>query len=84
MHRTNNCGWGASFVSEAMLFGDVLEAVDQLTLDEQQELAAILSRRIAQAARQRVAADIQEARQEFVAGRSVPATPDDLMREILN
>ncbi len=64
-------------------FGEVLEAADQLSPDEQQELAAILNRRLAQAARQRVAADIQEARQEFAAGRCVPATPDELVREIM-
>ena len=70
-------------MSQAIPFGEVLEAADQLSPDEQKELAAILNRRLAQAARQRVAADIQEARQEFAAGRCVPATPDELMREIL-
>ena len=46
----------------AIPFGEVLEAADQLTPDEQQELAAILTRRVAEVARHRVAADIQEAR----------------------
>jgi hypothetical protein len=36
-----------------------------------------------QAARERLAAEVQEARQEFAEGRCSPATPDDLMREIL-
>jgi len=70
-------------MAQAISFGEVLEAADQLSPDEQKELAAILNRRWAQAARQRVAAEIQEARQEFAAGRSVPATPDELMREIM-
>ena len=64
-------------------FGEVLEAADHLSQDEQEELIAILHRRLAQAARQRLAADIQEARQEFAAGRCSPATPDELMREIV-
>jgi len=64
-------------------FGEVLEAADRLTLDEQEELIAILHRRLAQAARQRLVADVQEARQEFAEGRCSPATPDELMREIL-
>jgi hypothetical protein len=70
-------------MSQAIPFGEVLEAADQLSLDEQEELAAILQRRLAQAARHRVAAEIQEARQEFAAGQCVPATPDELMQEIL-
>ena len=64
-------------------FGEVLEAADRLTLDEQEELIAILHRRLAQAARQRLVADVQEARREFAEGRCSPATPDELMREIL-
>ena len=67
---------------QAIPFGEVLEAADQLTPDEQKELADILHRRLAQAARHRIATEIQEARQEFAAGRCVPAIPDELMREI--
>lgn len=63
-------------------FGEVLEAADQLSADEQKELAAILNRRLAEAARHRVAEEIKEARQEFAEGRCVPATPAELMREI--
>lgn len=64
-------------------FGEVLEAADHLSREEQEELIAILHRRLAQAARQRLAADVQEARQEFTEGRCSPVTPDALMREIL-
>jgi len=70
-------------MTHIMPFGEVLEAADHLPEDEQQELIAILNRRLAQAIRQRVAAEIQEARQEFVEGRCIPASPDELMREIL-
>lgn len=65
-----------------MLFGDVLEAADHLSLEEQQELIAILQRRLAEAGRWRVIAEVQEARQEFAAGQCRPVTPDELMREI--
>jgi hypothetical protein len=65
-----------------MPFADVLEAADHLSPDEQQELIAILNRRLAQAARQQLAAEIEEARREHAQGRCSPATPDDLMREI--
>jgi hypothetical protein len=70
-------------VSHLMPFGEVLEAADRLSQDEQEELIAILQRRLVQAARQQLAADVQEARREFAEGRCLPATPDELMREIL-
>jgi hypothetical protein len=70
-------------MTNALLFGEVVEAADHLSLDEQEELLAILQRRLAQAARQRIAAEIQEARQEFAAGRCTTTTPDELMREIM-
>lgn len=64
-------------------FDEVLESADHLSPDEQEALIAILHRRLAEAGRQRVAADVQEARQELAAGKCQPTTPDDLMREIL-
>jgi hypothetical protein len=70
-------------MSHAMPFGEVLEAADQLSQEEQQTLIAILLRRLAQAGRQRLAAEVQAARQEFAEGLCRPATPDELMREIL-
>ena len=70
-------------MTHVMPFSEVLDAADHLSQDEQQELIAILNRRLAQAMRQRVAAEIQEARHEFAEGRCLPASPDELMREIL-
>jgi hypothetical protein len=70
-------------MAQVLPFADVLEAADHLSQDEQEELIAILHRRLVHAARQRLAAEIQEARQEFAEGRCLPATPDELMREIL-
>ena len=64
-------------------FAEVVEAVDHLSLDEQQELIDIVHRRLAQAVRARLTDEIQEARREFAEGRCVPATADELMREIL-
>jgi hypothetical protein len=64
-------------------FGEVLEAADHLSAEEQEELIAILHRRLALAARRQLVTDIQEARQQFAEGRCRPATPDELMREIM-
>jgi DNA-binding TFAR19-related protein (PDSD5 family) len=69
-------------MAQAMPFGEVLEAADGLSQEEQHELIAILTRRLAEAARQRLAGEVREARREFAEGRCSPATPEQLMREI--
>ena len=65
-------------------FGEVLEAIDQLSLDEQETLLDIVQRRIAERGRKLLVAEIQEARQEFAAGGCHPATAAELMEEILS
>ncbi len=66
----------------ALHFGEVLEAADHLSHDEQEELIGILHRRLIQATRHRLVAEIKESRQEFAEGRCLPTTPAELMREI--
>jgi hypothetical protein len=75
--------WEGIVVPDVLPFGEVLEAADQLSPEEQEELIVILHRRLTHAARQRLAADIRGARQEFADGRRRPATVDDLMAEIM-
>ena len=70
-------------MAHALQFGEVLEAADHLSHDEQVELVGILHRRLAQASRQRLVAEIKESRQEFAEGRCLPTTPDELVREIM-
>lgn len=70
-------------MAQVLPFAEVLEAADHLSQEEQEELIAIMRRRLAQAARQRLTAEVQEARQEFAEGRCSPTTADQLMREIL-
>ena len=70
-------------MKQVLPFGEVLEAANHLSHDEQEELISILHRRLAQAARQRLVVEVQEARQEFADGRCSPMTPDELMREIM-
>jgi len=65
-----------------MPFGEVLEAVDRLTPEEQMDLAAILQRRLAERGRMQLADDVLEAGQEFIGGGCRPTTADELMREI--
>ena len=67
-----------------MLFADLVEAADQLSLDEQETLIAILHRRVAQAGRQRLVEEIREAEQEFARDGCRPMTPEEMVREILS
>ena len=70
-------------MSQQLRFDEVLDAADQLSLDEQRELIAILNRRLALAGRQRLLEEVEEARKDFAAGKCLPATPDEIMRDIL-
>lgn len=70
--------------TQPMPFGEVLDAVDRLPVEEQEELAAILLRRLAERGRKRVIQDVQESRREFEEGGCRPTTVDELMGEILS
>ena len=67
-----------------MPFAEVLEAADQLPPEDQENLIAILRRRLTERDRKQLAADIREAREEFAAGACRPTTADELMGEILS
>ncbi len=66
------------------LFGEVLEAADKLTLEEQVSLIDILHKRMIERHRAELAQDIEEARKEFREGHCQPATPTEIMEEILS
>jgi hypothetical protein len=63
-------------------FDEVLDAVEDLPIDQQSELVEVLRRRLAEKGRQRVVQDVREGRAEFAAGGSKAATVEGLMREI--
>ena len=65
-----------------MTFSDVIEAIDQLSHDEQEELIDVVRRRLAEARRRRLAAEVEEAREEFASGQCRTVTPQELVREI--
>ncbi len=71
-------------MGQTIPFGEVLEAIDQLSSEEQETLLAVVQRRLAERRRQQLAADIQEARTEFATGQCQPTTVEDLMKEILS
>jgi hypothetical protein len=71
-------------MEEARSFGAILEAADKLSLEEQEALIDVLSRRAADRRRDQLARDVRKARSEFKAGLAKPATPDDILSEILS
>ena len=68
-------------MSQQHAFADVLEAAEQLDVDAQAELVAILRRRLAERGRERVAATVAQARREFAAGQCQAMTAAELVRE---
>ena len=68
-------------MSRQNTFADVLDAAEQLDVDAQAELVAVLSRRLAERGRERVAATVAQARREFAAGHCQTMTAAELVRE---
>ena len=71
-------------MERTLAFGEVLEAADKLSLREQEALMDVVQRRIIERQREELAREMQEAQKEFQAGHCHPATPDELMTEILS
>jgi len=71
-------------MSSQLAFSDVLAAAEQLDVDAQAQLVSLLSRRLAERGRERVAAAIDEARKEFAAGQCQVMSAKDLIREALS
>lgn len=68
-------------MSHSTAFADALDAVEQLDADDQAEFAAVLNRRVAERGRERVAAAVAEARNEFATGKCQPMTAAEIVRE---
>ena len=68
-------------MSEHSAFADVLDAAEQLDVEAQAELVAVLNRRLAERGRERVIATVAEARREWAAGQCPPMTAAEIVRE---
>ena len=66
---------------QPIVFADVLDAAEQLDIDAQAELVAILSRRLAERGRDRVVASVRQARSEFAAGQCRAMTAAEIVQE---
>ena len=65
-------------------FAEALDAAEHLDPDAQVELIAVLSRRLAERGRERIAATVEQARREFASGQSKPMTAAEIVREALS
>ncbi len=66
-------------MSQQDAFAEVLDAAEQLDPDAQAELVAVLSRRLAERGRERVATTVAQARREFAAGQCQPMSPAEIV-----
>jgi hypothetical protein len=71
-------------MSKIISFNDLLEAADALSLDEQESLIDIIRRRIIERRREEIEKEVQIAQAEYAAGKTVVASPDEIMKEILS
>lgn len=65
-------------------FAEVIEAIDALSLEEQQTLIEIVVHRVIERSRQQLTTEVQQARTEFSQGQCQPASVESLMAEILS
>jgi hypothetical protein len=63
-------------------FASTLDLADKLSLDEQEELSALLQRRVAEKRRVELIAAVKEARDDFAGGKVKAATPSAIMKMI--
>lgn len=70
-------------MEKAILFNELLEAVEHLSLDEQESLIDVVRHRIAERRRQEISEFVLSARQEYQQGNLSPETPQDIMKAIL-
>ncbi len=71
-------------MGNVMVFNEVLESADKLSLDEQETLMEVLHRRIIEHRRAELVKEIRDTQQEYQKVRCVPATPSELMKDILS
>jgi hypothetical protein len=65
-------------------FADLVEAAEQLQLEEQEDLIHILNNRLRDRKRAELIKDVAEAQQEFAQGKCKPMTPEQIMGELLS
>lgn len=63
-------------------FDEVVEAVDRLSHEEQADLLRLIHHRLAEHGRQRVIADVSEAREDVLQGKAWPLQIEEFLRDV--
>ncbi len=71
-------------MARSISFADVLEAVEQLSAEDQEAIVEIVRCRESERGRKRVATDARDAQREFMDGHCRPATASEFMDEVLS
>ena len=71
-------------MAKSISFSELLDAVDHLSLDEQESLIDIVRHRIAEYRRQEISSLILSTRKEYQQGKLYPETLQDIMNSILS
>jgi hypothetical protein len=65
-------------------FAEVLETIENFTVDEKETLIDILQHRLIENKRQKIVKSVKESRRDFEKGNLKPVSVDDIMNEILS
>ncbi len=70
--------------THSLRFGELIDLIDRLPLDERESLVEVVRRRNDDEQRERLAASSRAAKREHRRGKTRAATAEEIMREILD
>jgi hypothetical protein len=71
-------------MAQTMQFNQILDMIDNLSVDEQEDLISLVRHRQIERRREEIANNIDQARQEYQQGRVFRGTVDDIIAELNN
>ncbi len=71
-------------MSQTIQFGQILEMIDHLPMDEQDDLIHIIRHRQMEKRREEIARNIDQARQDYQQGNVFRGNVDDIIAELNN
>ena len=65
-----------------LTFGDVVDAIGEMSVEAQEDLVHVLRRRLAEHGHQRIVEEVRQSRAEYAAGQFRELTVEQLMKEV--
>jgi len=69
-------------MNTSLTFNEVLESIDNLSLDEQESIVDILQHRIAARRREEIVNHLAMVKKEYLEGKAQPATAQEIMQTL--